>query len=47
MKQSDKQTMAKYLKYQYWTKYLQAQGHLSEQEAARLLSMIRVRCGIS
>lgn len=46
MKQPDKIAMVKYLKFQYWTKRLLAQGLVTDKEYARLLSMIRTRCGI-
>lgn len=46
MKQPDKLTMMKYLKFQYWTKRLLDQGVITDKEYARLLSMIRTRYGI-
>lgn len=47
MKSPDKVPMQKYLKFQYWTKYLREQGLLSEQNYRRILLQIRTRCGIS
>lgn len=46
MNKSSKETMQKYLKFQYWTTYLRTQGVLSEQDYHRMLTMIRVKCGI-
>lgn len=47
MKTQDKACMQKYLKFLYWTKYLRAQGMLSEQDYQRVLLQIRIRCGFS
>lgn len=47
MKTPDKACMQKYLKFQYWTKYLRAQGMLSEKDYQRVLLQIHIRYGIS
>lgn len=47
MKSPDKVSMQKYLKFQYWTKYLRGQGMLSERDYQKMLLQIRTRCGIS
>lgn len=47
MKTPGKEAMQKYLKFQYWTKYLREQGMLNEQDYRKILFQIRTHCGIS
>ena len=47
MKTPDKASMQKYLKFQYWTRRLYAQGLLSQKDYHRMLCKVRAQCGIS
>ena len=46
MNTPSKDDLRKYLKFQYWTKYLREQGILNQQDFHRMLCKIRTQYGI-